>query len=82
MQSTRGREEDEIGECKMKVRDRKPKCCEQIKGGGRGCLRRGGGAKPMQVAQSPPKRAANSCHSLSNVRLPGGGPSSSSIAVS
>lgn len=68
----------------MKVRDRKPKCCEQIKGDGgeRERATGGGGAKPMQVAQSPPKRAANSCHSLSNVRLPGGGPSSSSIAVS
>lgn len=75
--------EDEIGEWKLKVRDRKPKCLEQIKGKGRReRAYGGGGAKPLQVAQSPPKRAANSCHSLSNVRLPGGGPSSSSIAVS
>lgn len=58
----------------MKVRDRKPKCCEQIKGKGEERERKeeretGGrwGAKPLQVAQSPPKRAANSCHSLSNV---------------
>lgn len=26
--------EDEVIQCKMKVRDRKPKCCEQIKGKG------------------------------------------------
>lgn len=43
--------------------------------------RRGGEAKPLQVAPSPPKRAGNSCHSLSNVRLPGAGPSTPSIPV-
>lgn len=42
----------------------------------------GGDAKPLQVAPSPPKRARNSCHSLSNVQLPGAGPSTPSIPVS
>lgn len=42
----------------------------------------GGKDKPLQVAPSLPKRAGNSCHSLSNVRLPGAGPSTQSIPVS
>lgn len=39
-------------------------------------------AKPLQVAQSPPKRAGNSCHSLWNVRMPGARARSPSIPVS
>lgn len=68
---------------KDKVRNGETKVLETDKGlGEEGGARRGGEAKPLQVAQSPPKRAGNSCHSLSNVRLPGAGPSSPSIPVS
>lgn len=68
---------------KDKVRNGKPKCWEQIKGLGEEREHGGGGeAEPLQVAPSLPKRAGNSCHSLSNVRLPGAGPSTPSIPVS
>lgn len=66
----------------MKDKVRNGKVLGTDKGLWGGVVRGGREAKPLQVAQSPPKRAGNSCHSLWNVRTPGARATSPSIPVS